>query len=98
MNIRAVEGGVVFSVHVIPRSKKEGLAGFHGDAVKLKVSAPPVEGSANKAVVRFFAKLFGVPKGDVEILRGATGREKQVLVRGVKPEEAEEILTRALGG
>jgi uncharacterized protein (TIGR00251 family) len=98
VNIRETGEGVILSVHVIPKSKKEGLAGQHGDSIKLKVNAPPVEGAANKAVVKFLAKLFGVPKSSIEIIRGETGREKQVLIRGLGLEEAEEILSKATGG
>jgi len=98
VNVREVESGVVFSIHVIPRSKKEGFAGTHGDSIKVKVNAPPVEGAANKAVVKFIAKLFDVSKSNVEIIKGETGREKQVLVRGVGLEKAKAVLTKASGG
>ncbi len=92
LNVRETEDGVVFAVHVLPRSKKDGVAGFHGDAMKVKLSAPPVEGAANKALLKLFSRLLHVPKGDVEILRGETGRDKLVLVRGVGSREILRLL------
>jgi hypothetical protein len=63
-----------------------------GEAVKLAITAPPVEGKANQAVVEFFAKLFGVSKGSVEIVSGETGRNKLVRVRGITLEAARHAL------
>ena len=63
-----------------------------GEAVKLAITAPPVEGKANQAVVEFFAKLFGVAKSSVEIVSGETGRNKLVRVRGITLEAARHAL------
>jgi uncharacterized protein (TIGR00251 family) len=57
--------------------------GEHGDAIKLRVAAPPVEGEANREVVRFLSKLLGIPAGSVELLSGESGRRKIVELRGV---------------
>ncbi len=74
--------GVVFRVYVQPRASRNEVVGPHNGALKVKLTAPPVGGAANKMCVAFFAKTLGVPKSAVEILSGQTGRSKTVLVRG----------------
>ncbi len=73
--------GLVLKIFVLPRSSKNMLAGRHGDALKIKLTAPPVQGAANKMCVRFLAKCLGLPKASLEIVSGHTGRTKLVLVR-----------------
>ena len=80
--------GVRLTLHVQPRASRTGLAGLHGEAIKVRLAAPPVDGAANAELVRFLAELLGVPRSAVEIVSGRTGRRKVVLVRGVAPEEA----------
>ena len=80
--------GVRLTLHVQPRSSQSELAGLHGDAIKLRLAAPPVDGAANAELVRFLAELLKVPKSAVEIVSGQTGRRKVVFVRGVAPGEA----------
>ena len=87
------DGAVRFSVRVQPRSSRSGLDGVHGDALRVRVQSPPVEGAANEAVVAVLADALGVPKGSVRLVSGATSRSKVVEVRGVA---AEAVL--ALGG
>jgi hypothetical protein len=65
---------------VQPRASRAGLAGVLGDRLKLKVHAPPVEGAANAAVLRWAADAFGVPAGAVEIVSGATARDKTLRI------------------
>jgi uncharacterized protein (TIGR00251 family) len=89
--VRPVEpapDGVRLTLHVQPRASRTGLAGLHGEAIKVRLAAPPVDGAANAELVRFLAELLGVPRSAVEIVSGRTGRRKVVLVRGVAPEEA----------
>jgi hypothetical protein len=76
-------GAVVFDVKVTPRAARDRVGPLHGDRLKLAVTAPPVEGAANAAVCELLAKALGVPKGQVEIVRGETGGQKTVRVRGV---------------
>jgi hypothetical protein len=73
--------GLVLKIFVLPRSSKNMLAGRHGDALKIKLTAPPVEGAANKMCIAFLARHFGLPKSSFEIVSGHTGRTKLVLVR-----------------
>jgi uncharacterized protein (TIGR00251 family) len=81
------------SVRVVPRSAKEGVAGLEGGVVRIRLNAPPVEGKANEALVRFLARTVGVPKSRITLVTGERGRSKIVRVAGVTP----EALMKALG-
>lgn len=81
--ITAVPGGVEISLHIQPRASRTEVVGAHGDALKIRLAAPPVDGEANDELVRFLAKTLGVPKSAILIVRGATGRRKVVRVGGV---------------
>ena len=87
---------ITFNVYVQPRASRTRVAGMHGNAIKICITAPPVENKANGAVIHFFADLFGVPKSTVSIKSGRQGRNKKVLIQNLALEEAEEILSRAL--
>lgn len=80
--------GVELTLHIQPRASRTEIAGRHGDALKVRLAAPPVDGEANEVLVRFLAKLLGVPKSAVVIVSGATGRRKRVRVAGVQADEA----------
>ena len=71
------------SIRVVPRSSKEGVAGFEGGVVRIRLNAPPVEGQANEALVRFLAKALGVPKRRIALVAGGKGRNKIVRVDGI---------------
>ena len=73
---------LVLDLHVQPGAKATEAAGRHGDRVKIRLAAPPVDGAANDELVRFVADAFGVPKRNVEIVSGATSRQKRVRVEG----------------
>jgi uncharacterized protein (TIGR00251 family) len=92
LKITEVEGGVTFAVRVVPRASRNEIAGVHGDALKVRVTAPPVEGRANKALIAFLAKRLGVRKSQVEIVAGATSRRKMIRVTGLWPQEVGERL------
>ena len=70
-------------VHVVPRARRSTVAGRHGDAIKIKLAAPPVDGAANAELIRFVAVQLGVPRSAVTILNGAAARRKTLAVRGV---------------
>ena len=72
---------MMLSLRVQPRSKKDELAGPEGDWLKVKITAPPVEGRANEHLKRFLAEVFGVSPGRVELVAGANARHKRVRVR-----------------
>ena len=81
--ISAIAGGVRVTVHVSPGASATTIAGTHGNALKLRLAAPPVEGRANEALVVFMAAALGVARRDVTIVRGQTARRKTVEVMGV---------------
>ena len=92
LKIAEVKGGVTFAVRVIPRASRNEIVGMQGDALKVRLTAPPVEGKANEALVAFLAQWLGVRKSQVEIVAGATSRRKTIRVMGVSPQEVEQKL------
>jgi len=85
-----VTGRVV--VHVQPRARRTEVAGLHGDAVKVRLAAPPVDGAANEELVRFVAESLGVPRAAVRVAAGATSRRKTLEVEGVDGARARRLL------
>ena len=85
---------VTFSVKVVPRASRNEIAGVAGEALRLRLTAPPVEGAANAALLAFLAEVLGVPKRDVRLVSGQTARRKVVAVAGVTAEEVQERLAR----
>ena len=81
------------TVKVHPRAKRSALAGRLGDAWKLSLAAPPVDGKANDECVRFIAELAGVPRSRVRIVMGLTSRLKVVEIEGVPQEDLERRLS-----
>jgi uncharacterized protein (TIGR00251 family) len=90
--ITNAEGGAAFPVRVVPRASKNEISGRHGDAVKIRLTAAPVEGAANEALVDFLAEVLDVRKSQIEILSGHTSRDKVVCVIGLTPRAVEERL------
>lgn len=84
--------GARFALRVQPRAARNAVAGMLGDAVKLAVTAPPVDGKANEAVVEFLAALFGVAKSSIAIVSGQSGRNKVIAVRGRTADEIRKAL------
>jgi uncharacterized protein (TIGR00251 family) len=84
--------GVTFKVTVQPRASRNEIVGLQGDALKVKLTAPPVEGAANRLCVAFLAKSLGVRKSDVEIIQGKRSRAKKVLVRSAGRDSVESLL------
>jgi uncharacterized protein (TIGR00251 family) len=92
--VREDEGGITIDVLVQPRASRDRVGPIHGDRLKLAVTAPPVDGEANLAVVEVLARALGVARGAVEVVSGAASRRKTVRVRGV----TREALDRVVGG
>lgn len=84
--------GVILFLKVQPRSSTNQLVGDHGGALKLKLTAPPVDGAANKCCCDFLAKQLRVPVRDVEIIAGSTSRHKRVLVKGLTSHDVVRLL------
>lgn len=83
-------GGSELTLHIQPGASKTEWAGLHGDALKLRVQAPPVEGAANNAVLAFIAKQLDLPIRDIRLLRGDKARRKTVWL----PLAVEEVTKR----
>jgi uncharacterized protein (TIGR00251 family) len=78
-----VSGGCLIRLHIQPRASRTEIVGLHGDALKLRIAAPPVDGEANEAVIRFLAEKLGVPRSAVTLERGGSSRVKTVRVVGI---------------
>ncbi len=86
------ESGFLLTLHVQPGAKKTEIAGEHGEALKIRLAAPPVDGKANAALLAFIAARLDIPKAAVELKSGHGSRQKTVLVHAAM--SAETILTR----
>ncbi|MBI3604365.1 MAG: YggU family protein [Nitrospirae bacterium] len=85
--------GVLLTVHVQPGAKRTEYVGLHGEALKFRVAAPPVEGAANEALCAYLSTQFGLPKGAVEVRSGQSSRKKRVWLKGVSIRLAQEVLS-----
>ena len=92
MPIRDTEDGITISLRVQPRSPRTKVDGVHDGAIRLRVSAPPVEGAANAAIIDFLRKQLGVRKSDITIIQGETSRQKVVAVVGIDARGARKAL------
>jgi len=88
----AVTRRLTLTLHVQPGARKSGIAGPHGDALKIRIAAPAMDNKANAALVEFLGELLAVPKSAIAIRHGATGRRKVVEING-----GEELVAK-LGG
>lgn len=88
--------GVVLRIHVQPGAGRSAVVGRHGDALKVRVAAPPVEGRANEATRALLADALSVPADDVELTSGQSSRSKRFRLKGVDAEEADKRLRVAL--
>ncbi|MBN1254369.1 MAG: YggU family protein [Deltaproteobacteria bacterium] len=86
------EVSVTLKIHLQPRASRNGIDGVHGDALKVKVTSPPLEGRANKAVKKLLAEQLGLSPSQVEIIAGQRSREKLVRVSGLSRTEVERAL------
>ncbi len=94
LSLKETKIGVTFPVQVIPRAAKCEIVGAANDALKIKLMAPPVEGKANEACLRFLAEQLDVARSRLSIISGQTSRKKVIQVSGMKPSELAALLTR----
>ena len=92
IELKESPAGTTFAVKVHPRAKKNAITGQVGDALKLALTAPPVNGKANAACIDFFAKLLNVPRSSVTIAAGQSSRNKVIRVAGLSAEEVHRRL------
>jgi len=83
------------SVRIQPRASKNGIVYMEDGGIRVRLTAPPVDGAANEALVKYFADLFSVARSQVEIVSGHTSRSKIVRIEGIKQEAAERLLNIA---
>lgn len=93
LTISEDDEGVTFQVRVSPRAKRSGVLGTHDGALKVSLTAPPVDGAANAALIAYLAKSLAVARGAVQIQSGETARLKRVRVRGVTVARVMELLS-----
>jgi len=87
------DGSLLLKLLVQPRSSKNEIAGLHDDALKLRLTTPPVEGRANKAVISFLAKQLRLPKSAVTIQSGQQSREKRLHIQGCTEETVRQLVS-----
>ena len=82
----AADGRITLTLHIQPGAKKTEFAGLHGDALKIRLAAPPVDGKANEALLRFLADALSLPKSAVSLKSGQTSRRKVLEIQGATQE------------
>jgi uncharacterized protein (TIGR00251 family) len=87
---------VILSVRVIPRAARSAISGRRGDAIVVRLAAPPVDGAANDALIEYLARTFDRPRRDVRILSGESSRNKRVRIDGIDDDEAAARLSAIL--
>jgi uncharacterized protein len=92
--VRDTSRGAVFAIKVHPRAKKDALTGEVGEALKVALTAPPVEGRANEACIEFFAKLLKLPRSSVSIAAGQNSRNKVIRIAGLSADEVRKRFGR----
>lgn len=100
LDIKTSADGITFWVLVQPRASKKAVVGLHQDALKIKLTAPPVEGAANEQCIEVLAKALDRPKSTLTIVNGQTNRRKQILVRAksgaLSPDEVKALQRRLM--
>lgn len=86
------DGGIILTLHVQPRAAKNEVCGIQDNALKIRLTSPPVDGAANKLCREFLAGLFDVPRSAVEIIAGETSRHKRVRIGGRDPAQLRRML------
>ncbi|MBN1547038.1 MAG: YggU family protein [Syntrophaceae bacterium] len=85
--------GMTFPIQVIPRSRKSEIVGILNDTLKVRLTAPPVDGKANEECVRFFSDLLNIPRNRISIISGQTSRKKTLLISGIGKEDLASMLS-----
>ncbi len=89
------DGAFCLSLHIQPGAKKSRVAGLHGEALKIRLAAPPVDGKANTALVAFVAELLQLPRAAVSLKSGQTSRQKVLRVEGVDEKRLADLASLA---
>ncbi len=94
--IEEIKGGVRLHLFIQPKSSKNQIVGPHNGMLKIKITAPPVDGEANAELIEYLSKFFKVPKRNITLVKGDTGRQKTVDVEGISLSDAQALVTAAL--
>ena len=90
------DGSLLLRLHVQPRAAANALAGVQGDALKLRLTTPPVDGKANQAVISYLAKLLRLPKSALVIKSGQQSRSKTIIIKGADEQQVRTLLAGLL--
>ena len=94
LQLRETKNGLSFDIHVNPHASRAGIAGLAEGMLKVKVTAPPVEGAANEAVIALLSKKLGLRKSQIKISAGAKGRKKTILVGDISKTDLEQKINQ----
>jgi uncharacterized protein (TIGR00251 family) len=94
--LTAVHDGVILTVHAQPNAQRTEIVGRHGDALKIRLAAAPIDDRANEALIVLIATTFGLNRSDVSIRSGGSSRRKRLVLRGVDVDAASAVLDRHL--
>lgn len=94
VRVHEANGRVRFSVRVQPRASRSEVVGIYGDALRVRLSSPPVDGAANDELVKFLAHVFAVARRDVRILAGESSRSKIVEIEGITERVVHDVAKR----
>lgn len=96
--LRETKNGVTFDIHVNPHASRAEIAGIAEGMLKVKVTAPPVEGAANEACILLLSKKLGLKKSQLDIAAGSKGRKKTILVRDIGKDQLEQKIQALAAG
>lgn len=83
LQVQETNAGLLVRLHVLPRARRSEIAGLHNGALKIRITAPPVDDAANRAIIEFFAALLGLPRSGIKIKAGGKSREKILQIEGI---------------
>ncbi len=92
LKLKETDKGVTFELRVMPRSSSSAICGTQDGALKIRITAPPLEGRANEECIRFLSDLLKIRRSSVEIISGGKSRKKAVFIAGVKKKDIEALL------
>ncbi len=92
MRIKPCKNGIRFSAIIQPRSSKNEITGIHNEALKLRLTSPPVDGAANKACIQFFSKWLGVSPSNISIVQGLSNKNKIIEIADLTENQFHEFL------
>lgn len=90
--VTQTKDGTLLHLHIQPKASKSEVAGVHGDRLKIRLKAPPVDGKANAELIKFLSKLLSVAKNQIEIISGHASRQKTVKIHGITSEKVTSSL------